>query len=248
MSKRQNKSKKPNGGNQAAQMGALIKAINQLTVNSKKANARPSKQRKNKARQPLPSGALALHGPQTGAQIETYFRFKAGTLPQSVVIEGRDLALTAVTASSATPSTFVQSRFVISVDSSPSSALVNRFSSYVGLFQRWRVRKLTARFVANQATTTVGNNYLALAYDATLTVSSAEATMRLNNSCMGNAYSDLLTKFDPAVQLKWYSTNPVAITDQDYPGVVIFGTDGYSASVVPGKIVYDYEIEFAEPK
>jgi len=209
-----------------------------------KRKANKSSERRLVGVQPQPVRGLNLNAPQLGHSVSTFFRFKKGSIDSSVVIEGRDLAAVGVTASSATPATYVNTADQISCTTAIN--LVSRWGTYSALFARWRIRRLVATFVANQATTTVGNNYLAFAYDADTNVTSAEAIMRLNGAVMGNAYSDLRCKFDPPVQLNWYPTIGTA-ADQTIPGTVQFGTNGYSSSVVPGTIIYDYELEFAEP-
>lgn len=216
----------------------------------KSQNKKGSKAQKASVRQGkslIPRQLNVNAGQEGNAHMSSYFRFKAGSTPSSVVIEGRDLCAVALTASSATPATYVSSTFPVQVSTASVGPLCTRWGTYMALFQRWRVRKLWARFASSTATTTVGSCYLTFGYDSDTTPATAQAIMRMNGAVMGSAYADLSARYDPAVQVKWYPTNISGATDAITPGVLCFGTDSFTTSVVPGKLVIDYELEFAEP-
>jgi len=168
-----------------------------------------------------------------------------GSLPTSLIIEGRDLARVALTASSATPATFVNTAALVVVNSATS--LCTRWNSFGALFQKWRVKKLRATLVSNQTTSTVGNNYVAFQTNADAAApTTAEGIMRIEGSAMANAYSNVQSDFDSRTQLKWLATAFQADEDVTAAGNLNVATDGYSTAVVVGKVVIDYEIELAD--
>jgi len=223
-------------------------SANNTTQQQKKKKSRGPKQPKGIGPRPL-----FLNSPQLGAGISCGFRFRKGTLPTSLIVEGRDLTATAMSASSATPATFVRSLLPISVDANV-TPLCTRWGLWGNLFQKWRVRKLRATLVANMATTTVGNNYAAFFVEDNATpAATAAAIMALEGSVMGNAYSQIETVFDTGAQsLVWMETTASAESpasqQEASPGTLMLGSDGYSSALVPGKVVIDYELEFCDPR
>jgi len=236
--------------NRKAKGQAKAKNQSNNSTKTKKQGQKKKQQQRGTATGPAP---LFLNAPQLGAGIQCGFRFRTGTTPTSLIVEGRDLSATAISASSATPATHVRTTLQISVDAN-SNVLCTRWGTWGLLFQKWRIRKLHATLVSNMASTTVGSNYLAMYVEANATpASTAEAIMRLEGSVMGNAYSQIRTRFDsPAQSLVWYECTADGGSPPDLleslPGFIAVGTDGYSSALVPGKLVIDYELEFADPR
>ncbi len=211
------------------------------------------KKRREKARPMRPvvgprAGALMLHSAQVDAGVGTFFRFRQGTLPTSIIIEGRDLGKVAITAASATPATAVVSSFDLSVDAA-GAPTVTRWGTYGALFTKWRIRRLKAILVSAMQTGTVGLNYIAFDSDVGSgdDPTTVEGVMRFQGSAMGNAYSNIEADFDAGTQLAWFNcVNTQTTTSR--PGQLHFATNNYSSALVPGVLVYDYELEFADPR
>jgi len=214
-----------------------------------KQGGRKNKPKRNKPRkrnnmlEPLP---LNRNAGQAGASVQTYFRVKSSNDPRRLIICGRDLAKVALSPSSATPTMAVVTTQALSVATLP---LITRWATWGTLYQRWRIVRLRATFVSNLGVTTVGNNYMAFAESTnTPAPTTAETIMRLNG-VMGSAYANISCDFDPGAQVRFYDTITVA-TDlsASQPGTFYFMTDGYSAALVPGHVVIDYELELADPE
>jgi hypothetical protein len=207
---------------------------------------KPKRSKPRKRNNMLESLPLNRNSAQVGASVQTYFRIKSTNDPRRLIICGRDLARVPLSASSATTTTVVLTTQQLSVATAP---LITRWGTWGTLYQRWRIVRLRATFVSNLGVTTVGNNYMAFAESTnTPPPTTAETIMRLNG-VMGSAYSNISCEFDPGAQIKFYDTVTTA-TDlaSSQPGTFYFMTDGYSAALVPGHIVIDYELELADPE
>ncbi len=222
----------------------------QNNLTSQKVGKRKRRNRRNRGgAQGVEPGVLMLHGAQSDSAVSTFFRFKAGSLPTSIVVEGRDLAAVALSATSAAGAYVVDSQ-PLSADSA-TTPLCTRWGTWGGLFQKWRIRKLKATLVATSGTTTVGRNFAAFNEDPLTNddPASAEAIMRLQGSAMGNAYSNVQVGFDKGTQLEWYRVSAANGTDGlAIPGQLHVATASYTAAVIPGTMLIDYELEFADPK
>lgn len=186
---------------------------------------------------------LQLHAPQLGHATSVFFEARRGTTPGGVIISGRELLGTAVGSSSAA-GTYVNTNVAVIFSSANFSARLNAFAA---LYQKWRPRAIRATLVSNQATTTVGNNYLGFQTQAGASApATGAALMRENGAVFGNAYSDISTVFDcKSLSVPWFSETGSGLATA---GNLNIGTDGYSSAVVPGVVVIDYEVEFADPQ
>jgi len=189
------------------------------------------------------ANSLQLHSPQLGHAVSVFFDTKKGSTPGGMMVSGRELSATAITATNA-GGAFVNTAILIQC---AATALTARWGTFSALYQKWRIRSLRATFVSNQPTTVVGN-----VYAGTVGVLQAAAPttgagiMRENGAVFGNAYSDLVTEYDCKSQIvPWFATT--ATSETAVAGYLNVGTDGFSSAVVPGQIVVDYEIEFADP-
>ncbi len=72
--------------------------------------------------------------------------------------------------------------------------------------------------------------------------------MRLPNAAMGNAYSEISSDFQFESGDSWLSCKDAGDDRLAFAGALIVATNNYSSALVPGVIVYDYEIEFVNPK
>lgn len=187
---------------------------------------------------------LSLNTPQMATSFSSGFSFRKGSIPDSIIICGRDLGATALAATSAVGAV-VPSNFTLTVDAS--GPTVTRWGTYQGLFNRWRIRKLHVTFVSGTNTTSSGQAFLATENTlATATPTTTESLMRRAGSVMGPLYSNMATVFHSGEQLKWYDTEIGAGSDiGDSPGRVLFQSQGAASAFIPGVLVYDYEIEFA---
>lgn len=210
--------------------------------------AQPKKARQRRRTQslvgPRASGALQLHSAQSDSAMSTFFRFRPTRDARGAVIEGRDLCAQVIPATSAA-GTFQIAKFTVDTLSN----FVTRWQTYGTLFQKYRIHKLRATLVAGQGTTTVGFNFLA--WDSTQVSvsdpSTAEGVMRMEGSSMAVAYANIQSDFPAEAQLKWYDTTGVA-GPTTAVGQLFAATSGYTAAVVPGLLMIDYEIEFIEPR
>jgi len=96
---------------------------------------------------------------------------------------------------------------------------------------------------------TVGNNYMAFSTTGAIaSPTTAAAIMQLNGAVFGNAYADLSCEYDTKSQmLPWFDATDSAEDNTTIPGSLNVGCDGYSFSHIPGKVILDYVIEFADP-
>jgi hypothetical protein len=213
-------------------------------VTPKRGKPKPRRRRAPRQRGVGPS-SLVLDAPQRMSTFSSGFRFKAGSVPDSIVICGRDLAATALRSTDIGGAPIVTT-IPLGMITNP---LVTRWGTFATLFQRYRIRRLVARFVATQPTTIVGTNAIAFtqAY-ATAAPTDIKSCVAINKSVLGNAYSALTCNFEPDTQLKWYDTADGGSHDSgDTVGVFYHVSDSFSSTVVPGRIEFDYEVEFAAP-
>jgi hypothetical protein len=231
---------------------ASKKASNNVQIQNP-GGSRPRAQHKNKSNRgrgmgprPYASGALQLSGPQFSSGFSTYFSTKS--TKDGLILSGRDLSAIAISASSATPATVIVTTMLLSVDSA-GTPFITRLGTYGNLYQRWRVRRLRATLVAANSTTTVGFNYLGFLEDATSTApTTVETMMRLPKATMGNAYSEIATDFEFESGDSWLSTHDAGDDRLAFAGALNVATNNYSSALVPGVIVFDYEIEYCNPK
>jgi len=195
------------------------------------------------------ANSLQLHSPQLGHSTSVFFESRKGSTPGGMILAGRELSATAI---SATSNVGAYVNTALNVNCAGTN-LTARWATFATLYQKWRIRALRATLVSNQSTTTVGNLYAAFQTLYPVPAGQVPATgaqlMRENGAVFGNAYSDLVTEFDARSQsVPWFSTSTGAgATNTNCPGVLNIGSDGFSAAVVPGTVVVDYEIEFADP-
>lgn len=108
-----------------AEAQAIAKAV--AAAMAEKPKQPPKRKERKERREPSEKRVLALNAPQVVHSLSTFFRFRAGSTPQSIVIEGRDLGATNISASSATPATFtVQYNGISCAAVSPIVALLTR--------------------------------------------------------------------------------------------------------------------------
>lgn len=191
------------------------------------------------------ANSLQLHSPQLGHTTSVFFEARKGTTPGGMVVGGRELLGTALTATNAAGA-YVLTQAIVQCFATWTA----RWVQFAALYQKWRLRALRATFVSSLGTTTVGDVYLSFQTDPTAAgPASGAAQMRENGAVFGNAYSDLVSEFDcRSATVPWFQTAPGGGTvSTASAGVLNIGTDSFTSAVVPGKVVVDYEIEFADP-
>lgn len=183
--------------------------------------------------------------PQASTALTGMFQFRKGTQPNSIIVAGRELCATAITAPSAVGA-FVGQAINITVDQT--APLTTRLGIYDQIFSRWRPRKLRMTYVSSLPTTAAGSVYLSNAASVLDTASDAAAIMRCEGAVTAPGYATATTIYSSHEQIKWYDTETNGTSDSgDSPGRFFFGTTGFAAATIPGYLVIDYEIEFGSP-
>jgi len=193
------------------------------------------------------SGVISTNAAPSVSQTSTWFRMRAGNFPNSIIIEGRDLAKVALTVSNGAGA-FVLTQYPLSVDTA-TTPTVTRWGTWGSLFQRWRVNKLAAFMKSAGILTTVGLNTMGFQVDPNATApASQETMMRLEGAALTNGYGDLgPVMFDPAAQLKWLNVQADANDEStSQAGMFNHASSTYTAGAIPGQVFFDYELEFID--
>jgi len=194
------------------------------------------------------SGIISTNQAPSVSQTTTWFRMRPGSSPNSIIVEGRDLARVALTAANA-GGAFVNTQYPLAVDAA-GGATCTRWGTWGGLFQRWRVNKLFAFMKSAGVLTTVGLNTMGFQVDPLATAPATQETMmRLEGAALTNGYGDLgPVAFDAAAQFKWLDCQSDAGSDAatSQAGMFNHSSTSYTGATVPGTVFFDYELEFID--
>jgi len=127
------------------------------------------------------------------------------------------------------------------------STLLNSWGTISSAFEKWRIVEMQFQYVPNTSTQTVGTVYMACTDDPNETSPvSNVGLMNVRTSNAGVNHQKFLLNYKPSISSRWLFTRDQLTSDDrlEMPGVFFLATEGFAASVSPGRVIVRYVVDF----